>query len=124
LSRIYTSIDLGATWITNNVPNDNWLQVGVTADGDRLVAFLNDSMWGSTDNLPPHLNVSRAEGAIKLSWLVPSTNFVAEENLELDSANWFALTNAASVNFSNLNMELNVGPIEGNAHAFFRLAHH
>lgn len=120
LGHIYTSSDLGATWVSNNVPNDYWLQIASTADGNKLVAFQEDSMWVKTETVAPQLNLKRSNNMLNISWLVPSTNLVLEESLDFNSTNWVALTNVPSLNFSNLDNELSIAPSESSA--YFRLA--
>ena len=39
LGLVYTSTDSGATWVSNNVPNNGWQSVASSADGTKLVAI-------------------------------------------------------------------------------------
>jgi len=49
---IYTSSDMGATWVSNNAPVANWQSVASSADGTRLVAadYLDGVIYTSTNS--------------------------------------------------------------------------
>jgi hypothetical protein len=67
----------------------------------------------------PRLNLTTASGNLALSWLVPSTNFVLQQNLNLSAANWVMLTNTPVLNLTNLHNEIVLSPTNNNG--FFRL---
>jgi hypothetical protein len=52
LFSIYTSSDMGATWMSNNVPMANWQSVASSADGTRLAAadFADRVIYTSTNS--------------------------------------------------------------------------
>jgi uncharacterized repeat protein (TIGR03803 family) len=52
LGPIYTSADMGVTWVSNNAPVINWQSVASSADGTRLVAIaeLNRVIYTSTNS--------------------------------------------------------------------------
>jgi uncharacterized repeat protein (TIGR03803 family) len=52
LGPIYTSADMGLTWVSNNAPVINWQSVASSADGTRLVAAaeLNQVIYTSTNS--------------------------------------------------------------------------
>jgi len=84
--RIYTSSDSGQTWITNNVPDTNWTSVASSADGNELVAAVGQGGIYVSQNAPsPELNLTLTNGSFKLSWLIPSTNFVMQQSSDLSS---------------------------------------
>ena len=117
---LYTSTNLGATWITNAVPLDYWTQALVTADGNRRVAFKNQSMWVSTDDSPPALNLQRSGDGLVASWTVPSMAFHLDAALGSVSAGWSQVTNSPTLNNSNLHYEVDLPISPGSA--FFRLS--
>jgi hypothetical protein len=53
------------------------------------------------------------------SWTVPSTNFELQQNLDLSTANWTALTNVPVLNLTNLQEQVSLPATNGNG--FFRL---
>ena len=65
----------------------------------------------------PLMNTTPINGALVLSWLVPSTNFVLEQSADLSS--WTDLTNAPVLNLTNLQDEVALPLPDGDA--FFRL---
>ena len=51
LGLVYTSTDSGATWVSNNVPNNIWQAVASSADGTKLVAIpQGGGIFTSTDS--------------------------------------------------------------------------
>ncbi|HXR03275.1 MAG TPA: hypothetical protein VN836_01035 [Verrucomicrobiae bacterium] len=117
---IYTSTDSGATWISNNVPTNLWESVAVSADGNRMVAAaLGDGIYISQTTPKPELNLTSANGNLVFSWIVPATNFVLQQNLDLSTANWMTLTNTPTLNLANLRDEVTLSPT--NSSSFFRL---
>jgi uncharacterized repeat protein (TIGR03803 family) len=64
---IYTSADMGVTWVSNNAPVINWQSVASSADGTRLVAAaeLNQVIYTSTNSGAVWTQVTNAP---KVSW--------------------------------------------------------
>jgi hypothetical protein len=67
----------------------------------------------------PELSLAPANTNLTLSWTIPSTNFVAQENLDLNTSNWITLTNTPTLNFNNLQNQIILSPT--NSSGFFRL---
>ena len=117
---IYTSTNSGATWTSNNVPADIWGSVAVSADGSRMVAAASgDGIYVAQTTPKPQLNLTAANGNLAFSWLIPSTNLVLQQNLNLTTTNWATLTNTPALNLTNLCNEVTVSPT--NSSGFFRL---
>ena len=123
---IYTSTNSGTTWISNSVPDQNWAAIASSADGGTLVAAGSESFGSSPGGIyilqtvsVPELNLAPSSNNIALSWLLPSTNFVLQENLDLNTPNWVALTNTPALNFNNLQNQIILSPT--NSSGFFRL---
>ena len=120
---IYTSSDSGLTWTSNNVPQTNWTTVAISADGCKLVAGGARGSVGpifiSYIHPSPQLSVASQNGNVALSWLVPSTNFVVQQNSDLTTAGWVTLTNTPTLNLTNLNDEVILS--RTNSSGFFRL---
>ena len=68
----------------------------------------------------PVLNIASAGSNYMLSWVLPTRNFVLQQNTDLGSTNWTTLTNSPMLNLSTLNNELPVPSVS--ASAFYRLA--
>ena len=118
-SEYYASTDSGVTWVTNSTPFSSYA-FALSADGCRLFATsFSQGIWVGQVDPSPQLNLAAADTSLALSWLVPSTDFVLQQNLYLTTTNWVTLTNAPTLNFTNLNNELTLPP--SNSSGFFRL---
>ena len=117
---IYTSTDSGVTWISNNAPIQVWSSVASSADGNKMyaTAFTN-GIWTLQTTPVPQLNISASNTNLTFSWIVPSTNFVLQENSNLTTANWLTMTNTPMLNLSNMNNEVVLSPSDSSG--FFRL---
>lgn len=115
---IYDSEDLGETWITNASPSQSWQAIASSADGNKLVAAAAaHGIWTGQSVPTPKLNIAPNNSALKISWIVPSTNFVLQQSFDL--SNWTDVTNTPAMNFSNLQNEVDLAPVNGNR--FYRL---
>lgn len=120
LGYIYTSTNLGASWISNSVPLDSWTQGLSTADGNRLVLFKSQSMWVSTNTTPPSLNICPSGKDVLVSWLVPSVSLQVEQAQGGITEGWSPVTNTSIFIYSNLSYQITLSPTQ--ASAFFRLS--
>jgi hypothetical protein len=120
---LYVSIDSGATWTTNNLldgPNKAKV-VATSADGNKFFAAVKGGgIWTSQTNPAPTMNITTTSGNPRLSWLVPSTNFVLQHSYNMIS--WADVTNQPFLNFTNLQYEVPVLP--STQCDFFRLKTH
>lgn len=117
---IYTSTDSGSTWISNSAPLQQWTSVASSADGCKLAAAAyGGGIWTLQSTPAPVLNITPTNG-LQLSWIVPSTNLVLQQNLDLTTTDWVTLTNAPTLNLTNLQNEVILPPTNGNA--FYRLS--
>lgn len=118
-NNLYSSADFGAVWVTNNTPSA-FKFIACSADGSRLVAIGSSNIYTSFSAPMPALNCVALTNNLSLSWLIPSTNFVLQQNLDLATGNWVTLTNTPTLNLTNLCNELMVTPT--NDSGFYRLA--
>jgi hypothetical protein len=118
---IYTSTNSGVAWVSNNVPvGQTWYGVTSSADGGKQAAVISGGgIYTASTVLSPQLNLAEAGSTIVFSWLLPSTNFVLQQNLDLTTTNWVTLSNAPALNLTNLNNELSLTPSNGSG--YFRL---
>jgi hypothetical protein len=90
----------------------------MSADGGKLVAAAyGGGIWTSQTTLPPQLNITPTNPDLKLSWIVPSTNFVLQQSPDLFS--WLDVTDTPALNFTNLQYEIVLLPT--NSTGFYRL---
>jgi hypothetical protein len=116
---IYTSTDYGVTWMSNSVPTNYWWRsVASSADGNELVA-VSSGVYTLRTTPMPVLNMTPAGDNLTVSWLVPSTNFVLQQNSDLTTTNWTVMTNAPVLNLTNLQNQVILSPSGSNA--FYRL---
>ena len=118
--NIYTSTNSGSTWTSNNVSSELWTGVASSADGGKLIAVAyNGGVWTKQTTPAPEINIASGNGDTTFSWIVPSTNFVLQENSDLTTTDWLTLTNTPTLDLSNLNDEVVLSP--SNSSGFFRL---
>jgi hypothetical protein len=116
--QIYTSTDGGIDWLTN-LPTISSYNGAISADGSEIAIVEYDGIWMGRATSSPKLNIQSEGSSIALSWLVPSTNFVLQQNVDLCTTNWMTVSNSPALNFTNLQQEVTV-PATTNT-LFFRL---
>ena len=130
---IYISTDSGTNWIQDtNVPIENLYGLTSSADGSKLFVTPGESYpFGIYLNVfggyiytlystpMPQLNIAPSSNNLAFSWIIPSTNFVLQQNLDLTTTNWVMLTNAPTLNLTNLQYQVVLSPT--NSSGFFRL---
>ena len=67
----------------------------------------------------PQLGVASGPSNAVISWTIPSTNFVLQQNADLTTTNWSNVTNATVRNLSALQDQVTVCPSAG--YNFYRL---
>jgi hypothetical protein len=119
---IYTSIDSGITWKSNSVPTLDWSSVASSADGSELVAAVNGGgIYISQTTPAPVLNIAPSSNNLVFSWIVPSTNFVMQQNSNLlHTSNWTNVTNTPTLNPTNLRNQV-ILPLPTAGNDFYRL---
>jgi hypothetical protein len=115
----YISSDSGATWTSNYVPGEI---IACSADGNKLVAQRGGEIWTAQTTPMPALSIGPSGTNILLSWVVPSMDFVPQENSDLTTTNWTVM-NTPTLNLTNLQYQLMVSPSAGNPGRFYRLKH-
>jgi hypothetical protein len=96
--HLYLSMDSGATWNQTNALLTHWSSVAVSADGTKFVAADYGghiyTLHLSPFTLSPSLGIRTSGSATVVSWLVPSSNFVLQQNTSLTLSNWTDVTAA------------------------------
>lgn len=86
--------------------------MATSVDGTKLVATIYGghiyTLHLSLFTLSPELQIKPLTGNAVVSWLVPSTKFVLQENPDLASTNWTDVTGSPSLNLTNLENEVSV----------------
>lgn len=112
------STNSGATWTTNNRPVVPWSAVSLSADGNFVAAAANNGgIWLRRTAVPPRLSIVPSGSLAKISWTLPSTNFVLQQSTDLQ--NWVSVTDPPTLNLSTLQDEVSVTPANGQS--FYRL---
>jgi hypothetical protein len=120
--EVYSSTNFGSIWTTNDIPinfsGGGGCAVALSADGNKSVIVGSAQYIYALYNPPaPQLNLAPSNSNLALSWLIPSTNFVVQQSPDLIS--WSSITDAPTLNLTNLNNELSLSPTNGSG--FFRL---
>jgi len=121
-NMIFTSSDCGFTWASNNVPavGMGWSCVASSADGNKLVAgSWYGGIWTRQTTPEPTLNIAPSSNSLVVSWTVPSTDLVLQQNSDLSTANWVALTSTPTLNCTKLQNQVTVSAPLGST--FYRL---
>lgn len=118
---IFTSTNSGATWIQTIGPSNQWGFVATSADGNKSAVTVTGGAIYTSQIIPtPQMNIASSSQGVALSWLVPSTNFILQENSDLTTTNWTTVTNVPTLNFTNLQYQFILSP--SNCMDFYRLA--
>ena len=120
-ASIFHSADFGNTWSSNGLPqlNAKWTGMTCSADGNKLalVGGYSADIFLAWWPPRPQVNLGLKGNKLTFSWLVPSTNFVVQQSSDLIS--WSGITDAPTLNLTNLNNEVSLSPANGSG--FFRL---
>ncbi len=128
--RLCISTNSGITWTTNDFQNMGIVCVASSADGHKLFAVTSPTMgppgklggliytWYSPPT--PRLNLAPSNNSLVLSWLIPSTNFMLQQNSDLSTSNWTLIANPPVLNLTNLQNQVFLTPPASNN--FYRLA--
>jgi hypothetical protein len=120
-SGTFISTNSGTTWMTNDVPQGALVGLASSADGGKLVGVVQRGQiytWQTT--VAPELTIAPAGSNVMLSWVVPSTPFHLEKNLNAATANWSNGPAVFGLNTANLQNQILLPHTNGNAS--FRLA--
>ncbi len=127
---VYLSSDSGLTGITNSLPRKYWRGVACSADGSTLLAITDRN---DTNGVPgegsiyilkttpePRLNLTSVSNRVALSWITPSIDFRLQQSSDLRTQNWMTVTDAPSLNYTNLQSEVFLPKPASNT--FYRLS--
>ena len=128
---IYISTNSGTTWTLNAGGNSAWGFVAASADGSKLVGLIGTGVYDGFTTVSwngiyalqttpsPQLNLVPSGSNLNVSWIIPSTNFVMQQNSDLTTSNWMDVTNMPILNLTNLQNEVMLPMAGGNV--FYRL---
>lgn len=121
---VFLSTDFGATWTQSNVASNYWQYgqaLGFSGDGKRLVAVTDYDAQHNPGPIyiwqPTTLNAFLSGGDVAISWTTNDAGGTLEQNYNLATTNWIAVTN--SVNIVNDQYQV-LMPLFG-SDSFFRL---
>jgi hypothetical protein len=134
--QIYLSTNSGATWTPSSAPtNIDWRSVASSADGSTVVG---GAVFSSSSSIPfctvgtlstlslssfppaPSLSIDGSGASPVLSWVVPSTPFVVQQNSAL-STNWIDSIALPTLNSTNLHYEVALPQFLLSPQCFYRL---
>jgi hypothetical protein len=120
---VYTSGDSGVTWMTNSGPKVCAFIVS-SADGCELVVGAPTQyglgLWIGRFVPSPRIDFASSNGNVALSWTIPSTNFILQENSDLTTTNWSDVTATPQLNLTDLQDHVTLPESAGDA--FYRLS--
>ena len=125
-NQIYISTNSGATWTPTGAPSANWASVASSADGCRLVAVIKTDEYGNPGRIytwqttpAPALKISSSGSNFLISWIIPSVNFVLQQNPDLAATNWTDVAIIPTLNLTNLEYQVTIPTPAGTM--FYRL---
>lgn len=116
-TNIYSSFNGGSTWSTNTAARTNWSAIALSATGLRGVAAASGG--GIYILQPPPLTLTLASQKVSLLWATnyATFGFGLEQNTNLTTTNWLAVTNLPTI--TNFNYQITLPAT--NSQLFFRL---
>jgi hypothetical protein len=115
---ILVSTNSGLTWSSNGSPVGAWSSVTSSADGGQLACALDGgSIYTRSVVYQPSLAIAPSEQNVRVSWIVPSSQFTLQQNLELSSTNWTDISAIPSL--TNLEEQVIIPLLPGAA--YYRL---
>ena len=102
-SSLWVSIDTASNFLAAVAPTDV-SEVLITADGNKMGAVINGTIYMFQKVAPQVLSVTASASGVLLSWIVPSTPFVLQQSQDL--ATWTTVTNQSVLNFTNLRYQV------------------
>ena len=128
---IYSSTNSGLDWTDSGAPTNYWRSVSSSADGGKLVAIVGGFNSSAGENRigpiytfqaapAPQLSVKSSGSNVSISWIIPSINFVLQQNASLKGSDWLGVEASRVLNPTNLHYEVNL--LQSTGPMFFRLA--
>jgi hypothetical protein len=117
------STNSGATWMNANAGGLGWQGAATSADAHRWMGYSAGSATlaiGSSKPTPV-LEIARTNANVTVSWLMPSSALVLEQNELLHGGNWSAVPDAPGMDPDTLRYKVSVST--SNNSSFFRLSH-
>jgi hypothetical protein len=94
--------------------------VALSADGNKLIATVAGGLVYISSAIPtPQMSITPTSNSITLSWIIPSINFVLQQNSDLTTTNWINVANPPVLNLTNLQNQTTV-PFPASSN-FYRL---
>ena len=128
--RIYASTNSGKTWQMTDAPQQYWQSIATSADGavsvaaasgaDQFGELLKNPIFSSHSIQQPLLQLTPSSAGLRLSWTVPSTAFVLEENHDLSSPGWAPASVNPKMDYATLEYQVALPSSPGTS--FFRLS--
>lgn len=101
---VYSSVNGGLNWTSNNVSGDYWQTAAVSADGTKwfVAGFDGPQCCGPTGKIfttPPEvlLSTSTLSNNLVVSWPTNAVGFALQASPRIETTNWVALTNSPAI---------------------------
>jgi hypothetical protein len=119
---IYISTNSGLSWELSNQQALAWDSIACSADGHRWWGSRGGGggLYSGKSPAAPVVQISETNGSVSLSWIVPSSPFVLQQRVFVDTGIWSELAVTPKMNPSTLCDELLVPATD--VRGFFRLA--
>jgi len=130
MGHLYVSMDAGITWMQQTITGVTYGygsgSVACSADGGKLFLALGADDYGHASSIctsysppKPYLNLETLSSNVVLLWIVPSTNYIVQQNTDLTTSNWRKVTNTPTFNSADLRNQM-ILPAH-NRSGFYRL---
>jgi hypothetical protein len=118
---IFNSTNSGATWTQTVGPSNFWFSIATSADGNKSAVTVSGGGIYNSETAPtPQLSIEFSNRSLALAWIMPSTQFVLQQNSDLTTTNWVTVTNTPAFNLSSLQNQVTLS--SSNRSGFYRLA--
>jgi hypothetical protein len=123
-NSLFTSTDAGASWWRDQAPGASlepvWHDAASSADGTRLIAA-GQAIWRLETAQTPALKITSAGDAPLISWTLPGTDFVLEQNSALSPDGWTEVLTTPSLSTATLEYRMVLSPATHPSNLFYRL---
>jgi len=99
---VYVSTDSGNSWMAITGTPKKWHSAASSADGSKALAVCFYDIWTLQTVSAPVLDLLQCNGGVSISWILPSTAYVLQQNADLTTTDWLTLTNTPALDLTTL----------------------
>jgi len=120
MGPIYVSTNSGDSWAATFSAEGSWSSLASSADGGELLAgVMLGGIYMAQSISIPVLSIERSSSSFKVSWIVPSTDFMLQQSLNVTTPNWTNVTVPRTLDNTNVRYEVSLPP--ASRATFYRL---